>query len=100
MGLAAGALAEPRVLHMPMTRNPNANRLARRGDALVNVTNDLSEGLYFVNASVGTPGQQVQLVLDTGSSDVWFFGPNSCDANTSDCVGGTCTFCSVLGFTP
>lgn len=94
LGLAAGALAEPKVLHMPMARNPNANHLTKRGSAAVSVTNAMSEGIYFVNATVGTPGQLVQLVLDTGSSDVWFFGPNSCDAKTSDCLGGTCTFFS------
>ncbi|RAO69067.1 uncharacterized protein BHQ10_005079 [Talaromyces amestolkiae] len=89
LGLAAGALAaEPRVLHMPMARNPNANRLAKRGAASVTVTNAMSEGIYFVNATVGTPGQLVQLVLDTGSSDVWFFGANSCNTTTSDCLGG------------
>lgn len=92
LGLAAGALAaEPRVLHMPMARNPNVNPLAKRGAASVTVTNAMSEGIYFVNATVGTPGQLVQLVLDTGSSDVWFFGPNSCDTKTSDCLGGQCT---------
>lgn len=89
LGLAASALAEPKVLHMPMARNPNANRLAKRGHAAVDVTNNINEGLYSVNASVGTPGQQVQLVLDTGSSDIWFFGANSCDSSTSDCLGGT-----------
>jgi hypothetical protein len=92
LGLAASALAEPKVLHMPMARNPNANPLAKRDSASVTVTNALSEGIYFVNATVGTPGQLVQLVLDTGSSDVWFFGPDSCDAKTADCLGGTCTF--------
>ncbi|EED16393.1 yapsin, putative [Talaromyces stipitatus ATCC 10500] len=89
LGLAASALAEqPKVLHMPMARNPNANRLAKRGSASVGVTNAVSEGLYYVNASVGTPGQKVQLVLDTGSSDIWFFGPHSCDAKTTECLGG------------
>jgi hypothetical protein len=93
LGLAASALAgEPKVLHMPMARNPNANPLAKRDTASVTVTNALSQGIYFVNATVGTPGQLVQLVLDTGSSDIWFFGPNSCNAKTSDCLGGTCTF--------
>ncbi|EEA21956.1 hypothetical protein TMatcc_008621 [Talaromyces marneffei ATCC 18224] len=88
LGLAASALAEPKVLYMPMTRNPNANPLAKRDAASVTVTNAMNEGIYFVNATVGTPGQLVQLVLDTGSSDVWFFGPNSCNAQTSDCLGG------------
>jgi hypothetical protein len=91
LGLAASALAEPKVLHMPMARNPNANPLAKRDSAAVTVTNAMSEGFYYVNATVGTPGQLVQLVLDTGSSDVWFFGANSCDTKTSDCLGGTCT---------
>jgi hypothetical protein len=101
LGLAASALAaEPKVLHMPMARNPNANPLAKRDSASVTVTNALSEGIYFVNATVGTPGQLVQLVLDTGSSDVWFFGPNSCDAKTSDCLGGTCMFSPYSPYIP
>ncbi|KAE8333821.1 aspartic peptidase domain-containing protein [Aspergillus sergii] len=45
------------------------------------------KGLYWVNASVGTPPQPVQLQVDTGSSDVWMFGPQSCDLNTSPCLG-------------
>lgn len=93
LGLAASALAEPKVLHMPMARNPNPNPLAKRDTASVTVINAAtSEGFYFVNATVGTPGQLVQLVLDTGSSDVWFFGPDSCDEQTSECLGGTCMF--------
>lgn len=92
--LVADAIAEPRVLHMPIARKPNAGRLTKRGTqgtALVIANNAISESLYYVNATVGTPGQLVQLDLDTGSSDIWFFGPNSCDTTTVECVGGTCT---------
>ncbi|GFF37808.1 probable aspartic-type endopeptidase OPSB [Aspergillus udagawae] len=44
--------------------------------------------MYWVNATVGTPGQLVQLQIDTGSSDVWVFGPHSCVQSTSPCLGG------------
>ncbi|KAJ5610219.1 hypothetical protein N7510_006938 [Penicillium lagena] len=33
------------------------------------------DGFYWVNATVGTPRQHVALLLDTGSSDTWVFGP-------------------------
>lgn len=91
LGLLTGALAEPKVVHMPMTRNRNVNNLWKRA-ATVNVTvvNDVFDGLYFVNATVGTPPQLVQLQIDTGSSDVWFFGPQSCDVSASPCLGGYC----------
>ncbi|CRG89996.1 putative aspartic-type endopeptidase opsB [Talaromyces islandicus] len=89
MGLAATtALAEPRVLHMPITRNANhpgplAKRASPSNTAQVTVVNDISYGLYYVNATVGTPGQELSLVLDTGSSDVWFFGPGAYDPKKS-----------------
>jgi hypothetical protein len=98
LGLAATtALAEPRVLHMPMTRNANhPGPLAKRADSTANtaqvtVVNDVSYGLYYVNATVGTPGQELSLILDTGSSDVWFFGTGACATSTQsqgDCFGG------------
>lgn len=109
LGLAAtSALAEPRVLHMPFSRNANhpgplAKRDSSSNTAQVTVTNDVSYGLYYVNATVGTPGQDLSLVLDTGSSDVWFFGVGACDASTQsqgDCFGGECMlfsfFCLVF----
>lgn len=42
------------------------------------------ETLYFCNVTLGTPGQSLRLVLDTGSSDLW------CNAANS-------TLCSSLG---
>jgi hypothetical protein len=45
--------------------------------------------LYFVNATLGTPGQSLRLHLDTGSSDLWVNTPSS-----SLCIGKTlpCAF--------
>lgn len=46
--------------------------------------------LYYANVTVGTPGQLVQLQIDTGSSDVWMTDHNArfC-RNQDNCVGGT-----------
>ncbi|KAF1809918.1 Asp-domain-containing protein [Eremomyces bilateralis CBS 781.70] len=35
------------------------------------VTLDNQETLYLANLTIGTPGQQIQLHIDTGSSDLW-----------------------------
>lgn len=56
-----------------------------------------TEGIeYFVNLTVGTPGQPQTLIIDTGSSNTFLFASNvsllaskSSFCNTSDCVGGT-----------
>jgi len=46
-------------------------------------------GFYLVNVTVGTPPQTISLDIDTGSSDVWMFGPQSCEEQTSLCYGGS-----------
>lgn len=56
------------------------------------ITNSIARGGYFATCSVGTPGQDVILQLDTGSSDVWI--PSSaaaiCSATKQACSLGTC----------
>lgn len=45
-------------------------RLRRRDDTLgLSLNNDKT--LYFLDATLGTPGQKMQLYVDTGSSDLW-----------------------------
>jgi len=81
--------ASPKVFSMRMYRKERSI-LTKRDAFSVNIGNDLAYGLYYVNASVGTPPQDVQLQIDTGSSDVWMFGTQSCDSSTSPCIGGDC----------
>lgn len=58
--------------------------------------NFIPYGEYFVTASIGTPAQDVELVLDTGSSDIWMFSPAAC--NDVGCQGGSCKLgCALMG---
>ena len=40
---------------------------------------------YFLNVSVGTPGQQLKVLLDTGSTDAWVYGKEYCGSNRYLC---------------
>ncbi|KAK5112750.1 hypothetical protein LTR62_003848 [Meristemomyces frigidus] len=71
---------------MDMGRLPRSSGNQKRGPQSVNVGNAESDGIYYVNASVGTPPQVLQLQLDTGSSDLWMFGSSLGDC--SACLGG------------
>lgn len=47
-------------------------RLRKRDDTVLEViTNEKLRGGYFATCKVGTPGQDLTLQLDTGSSDIW-----------------------------
>lgn len=68
---------------MQMERNPMKHQgalqmrsLTKRGPFTADLNNYpfIGGGFYFVNVTVGTPPQTVQLDIDTGSSDVWMFG--------------------------
>jgi len=92
--VALPALASAKTLSLPIfqpeKRNIHArSKLARRasGTASVSLGNDIQNGLYYVNATVGTPGQIVQLQIDTGSSDIWMFSPSAC--SEAQCLGGS-----------
>jgi hypothetical protein len=99
--LVATVTGEPKVFSLPLHRSERRS-VVKRDHAGVLLENDYPYGLYWVNATVGTPGQLVQLQIDTGSSDVWVFGPHSCVQSTSPCLGGYCkyTFTCPLPTTP
>jgi hypothetical protein len=48
-------------------------RVARRSESTlpVSLANNVENGAYFVDVSMGTPPQNLSLQLDTGSSDTW-----------------------------
>lgn len=96
LSFIASVAAKPKVVKMELNKRAqttHANieeRDTSRQFSNIVIENKLVEGLYSVNASVGTPPQMVQLQVDTGSSDVWMFGIHSCDRETSPCSGSFC----------
>jgi hypothetical protein len=76
--------------HAQALRKRDMEHLAKRSPFTVDLGNIdyLGGGFYYVNASVGTPVQEVQLDIDTGSSDIWMFGVDSCDQTRFLCAGG------------
>lgn len=96
------ALASAKTLSLPISGPQKRNihtrsRLARRsGSHAVTLGNDVQDGLYYVNASVGTPAQTVQLQIDTGSSDTWMFDPTAC--SEVQCLGYSCKLCELSCF--
>ena len=67
----------------------NASRKSRR--ATISEALGNAEELYYANVTIGTPGQLLQLQLDTGSSDVWMTESNAtfCKQEEDACIGGT-----------
>lgn len=111
--LAAGALAVNALGSQPVPgvlllqfeekRNPEAPVLRRRQDQTVEevITNEKQRGGYFSTCTIGTPPQEVVLLLDSGSSDTWIPARNApiCSSSFSldPCPLGSCKF-SVSSF--
>lgn len=105
--LAAGALALgalgaesiPGVLQLDIhERRSVTPALARRSQQTVEevIINEKQRGGYFSTCAVGTPPQDVILLLDTGSSDTWIPASSAeiCSKDYSDdpCPLGSCEF--------
>lgn len=75
--LALATTTAAAVARIPLARNPAGSvrrrspRLTKRATLTESLINNVTEGGYFASVSVGTPGQDITLVLDTGSSDAW-----------------------------
>lgn len=61
----------------------------RAGSFSVTVEN--AQTLYYINATIGTPGQAVLLQFDTASSDTWVSASSAayCQQSSQNCAAGT-----------
>lgn len=66
------------------------SRLRKRAKTVSSVL-DNDSTLYFANITLGTPGQKLELHIDTGSSDLWVNVASSrlCKSGNNACEGGT-----------
>jgi elongation factor G len=94
---AAGASASAGVVQWDIQRSQRAEeftRLRRRASTFEEVvSNEQTRGGYFATCRLGTPGQNVTLQLDTGSSDIWVPDINAkvcTKATTGGCSFGAC----------
>ena len=72
-------------VRMPI-KAANLSKLLERQNFYVPLGNAIST--YQLEVSLGSPAQQISFRIDTGSSDIWVYGPGSCSA----CVGGVCKY--------
>lgn len=76
------------VMRLPMSRR-NADRLVRRQTVDTQILSDHiisgSLGYYYVTVEIGTPAQSIDLLVDTGSSDLWVYGPQYCGTGYECC---------------
>ncbi|KAI0886113.1 aspartic peptidase domain-containing protein [Annulohypoxylon maeteangense] len=74
----------------PTARLPALHR--RGGTYSQELNNNLTGGGYYAQVTVGTPPQTVDLIVDTGSSDVWILDSNAnlCHSKTMQSRYGYC----------
>lgn len=74
----------------PQTRDRLRKEKRQSGTLSVDLANEVT--LYFANVSLGTPPQQLDLHIDTGSSDLWVNSPDS-----RICTAANGAYCASTG---
>ncbi|KAI2470150.1 aspartic peptidase domain-containing protein [Annulohypoxylon bovei var. microspora] len=88
-----GAIAQrviPVGFSKPTSRLPALHK--RAGTYSQELNNNLTGGGYYAQVTVGTPAQTVDLIVDTGSSDVWILDSdaNLCNSQKMQAYYGYC----------
>ena len=89
-------ISNPSVVALPIQKSRDVRDTIhssrfRRRQATVSETLDNAKTTYYALVDLGTPAQQLQLHIDTGSSDMWVNEANStlCQSAQNACSGGT-----------
>ena len=87
-----------------LVQDGRLGRLKSRAHLQAGIYNNLSVtayGAYMANVTVGTPGQQIQLVIETGSAETIVLAYSAFECTQlswpngdGPCYGGTCKFTS------
>ncbi|KHO00201.1 Peptidase A1 [Metarhizium album ARSEF 1941] len=70
-----------------------SRRATDNGTAELTALNNITAAGYYVDFSIGTPGQSLKFQLDTGSSDTWMNSPQTryCRSAAAQSQSGYCT---------
>jgi len=90
LALLLAATASANVVRIPVARNSPGTtvsrrhhpRLTKRASFTESLVNNITGGGYYASVSVGTPGQDIDMILDTGSSDAFIVaaGADLCES--------------------